>query len=144
MGPSIALGAPPSSTSASGSCGKRGRLLAGQAVITTAGTLPARHVIHTVGPVWRGGGWGEAETLASAYRESLALAIDKGLKTVSFPSISTGAYAYPVDLAAPVALQAVISVLDRSTVLEEVRFILFDRRTSEAYTRALDKLKGRE
>jgi O-acetyl-ADP-ribose deacetylase (regulator of RNase III) len=119
---------------------ERGRLPAGQAVITTGGRLPARYVIHTVGPVWHGGGSGEAETLASAYRESLALALREGLRTVSFPSISTGVYAYPVDLAARVALGAVLSVLERETGLEKVRFVLFDRRTWEAYAAALQEV----
>lgn len=119
---------------------QRGRLPAGQAVITTGGRLPAKYVIHTVGPVWHGGGRGEAETLASAYRESLALAIDEGLRTASFPSISTGVYGYPVDLAARVALREVHSILEPSTGLEEVRFVLFDRRTHEAYAAALQEV----
>lgn len=119
---------------------QRGRLPAGQAVITTGGRLPAKHVIHTVGPVWHGGGRGEAESLASAYRESLALALKEGLKTVSFPSISTGVYGYPVDLAARVALGAVLAFLERGTALEEVRFVLFDSRTYQAYTAALTAL----
>ena len=92
---------------------RRGRLPAGQAVITTGGRLPARHVIHTVGPRWSAGQRGEAEALVSAYRESLALALDEGLKTVSFPSISTGAYGYPVDQAARIALGEVASILER-------------------------------
>ena len=117
-----------------------GRLPAGQAVITTGGYLPARHVIHTVGPVWSGGGRGEEETLASAYRESLTLAIKQGLKTVSFPSISTGAYRYPVDQAARVALGEVIYTIEGGTGLEEVRFVLFDNRTFQAYTSVLDEL----
>lgn len=121
---------------------QRGRLPAGQAVITTGGRLPARFVIHTVGPVWHGGGSGEAETLASAYRESLALALKEGLRTVSFPSISTGVYSYPVDLAARVALSEVLSILERSTGLEEVRFVLFDRRAAEAYATALQEVAG--
>ena len=85
--------------------GKIGRLPAGQAVITTGGRLKARHVIHTVGPVWHGGTSGEAETLASAHRESLKLAAEKGLKSVSFPAISTGAYGYPMEAAARIALE---------------------------------------
>ena len=119
---------------------QRGRLPAGQAVMTTGGHLPARYVIHTVGPVWSGGRSGEAETLASAYRESLVLAMSEGLKMVSFPSVSTGAYRFPVDLAARVALGEVISMLESGSRLEEVRFVLFDRRTYDAYAGALQEL----
>ena len=121
---------------------QRGRLPAGQAVMTTGGHLPARYVIHTVGPVWGGGRSGEAETLASAYRESLVLAMSEGLKTVSFPSISTGAYRFPVDLAARVALGEVASMLESGSRLEEVRFVLFDRRTYDAYAGALQEPAG--
>ena len=119
---------------------QRGRLPAGQGVMTTGGHLPARYVIHTVGPVWSGGRSGEAETLASAYRESLVLAMSEGLKMVSFPSVSTGAYRFPVDLAARVALGEVISMLESGSRLEEVRFVLFDRRTYDAYAGALQEL----
>ena len=113
------------------------RLPAGQAVITTGGNLPARYVIHTVGPVWRGGTRGEPETLASAYHGSLALAEEKGLKTIAFPSISTGAYGYPVDRAAEMALNTVRSFLEAGTGIDEVRFVLFDRNTCKAYEEAL-------
>jgi len=121
---------------------ERGRLPAGQAVITTGGRLKARHVIHTVGPVWRGGGSGEPDLLASAYRESLALAVEQGLKTVAFPSISTGAYAYPVEPAARLALQTVIEFLKKDDSLDEVVFVLFDSRTAHAYEAALRDLTG--
>lgn len=119
---------------------ERGRLRAGQAVITTAGRLPAKHVIHTVGPVWYGGDRGEAETLASAYRESLALAEARGLKTVAFPSISTGAYGYPVELAAEIALREVIAFLKRGTGIEQVTFVLFDERTYQVYSEVLARI----
>ncbi len=117
-----------------------GSLPTGQAVITTGGNLRARYVIHTVGPVWAGGGKGEPDLLASAYRESLKLAADRGLKTVSFPSISTGVYGYPVDQAAGVALRTVIDFLKRDDRLSEVVFVLFDARTREAYETALREL----
>ena len=117
-----------------------GKLPAGKAVITTGGRLKARHVIHTVGPVWRGGDSGEPDLLDSAYRESLKLAIDNGLKSVSFPSISTGAYGYPVASAAKVALQAVIDVLNQDDFLERVDFVLFDSITADAYETALREL----
>ncbi len=116
---------------------RQGRLPAGKAVITTAGNMKARHVIHTVGPVWHGGNRGEAELLESAYRECLKLADGNHLASVSFPSISTGAYGYPVDEAARVALKAVISFLDEVTSIKKVVFIVFNSQTFEAYTAAL-------
>lgn len=116
---------------------RQGPLPTGQAVITTGGNLPARFVIHTVGPVWRGGANNEAQLLASAYSESLKLAAQNRLKAVAFPSISTGAYGYPLEPAAKVALKAVIGFLKADFSLEEVRFVLFDSRTYEAYRKAL-------
>jgi O-acetyl-ADP-ribose deacetylase (regulator of RNase III) len=113
---------------------RQGPLPPGQAVITTGGNLPARHVIHTVGPIWQGGGRGEAETLASAYRESLRLAAKHNLKTIAFPSISTGAYGYPLELAAPIALGAIKAFLEREPgSVEEVRMVLFGARAWGAY-----------
>lgn len=117
-----------------------GRLPTGEAVITTGGKLAARHVIHTVGPVWHGGNKGEEELLASAYRESLGLAVQNGLKTISFPSISTGVYSYPVDLAARLALGTVISFLREDSSLSEVVFVLFDSRAHRSYVEALEEL----
>ena len=123
---------------------RQGRLPTGQAVITTGGNLKARRVIHTVGPVWHGGGKGEAELLAGAYRESLKLAAGKRLASVSFPSISTGVYGYPVDEAARVALRTVISFLGQATSIREVVFVLFDSRTFDAYSSALQRIMGKE
>lgn len=121
----------------------RGRLPAGQAVITTGGNLPARRVIHTVGPVWRGGARGEAGTLASAYIQSLTLAAAHGLRTLAFPSISTGAFGYPVDAAAQVAMKAVRAFLDvRAGTLREIRCVLFDENTRRAYVAALNDVFG--
>jgi O-acetyl-ADP-ribose deacetylase (regulator of RNase III) len=120
-----------------------GRLQAGQAVMTTGGKMKTRHVIHTVGPIWRGGTRKEPETLASAYRESLKLAVAKGLKTISFPSISTGVYSYPLQDAADLALGTVAQFLREDSSLEEVVFVLFDGRTFEAYNRALEELEKR-
>jgi len=120
-----------------------GRLDTGKAVITTGGDLEAKYVIHTVGPVWHGGNRGEAELLASAYRESLKLATDYKLKSISFPSISTGAYGYPVSEAAEVALNTVIAFLrDGLTFLQEVVFVLYDSRTYHAYSAKLTELTG--
>jgi O-acetyl-ADP-ribose deacetylase (regulator of RNase III) len=120
---------------------KIGKLPAGQAVITTGGHLPAKHVIHTVGPVWRGGGKNEPEVLASAYRESLKVAVENGLTTVSFPSISTGAYSYPPAQAAQVAINTVVDFLKSDDSLQEVRFVFFDDRTYHAYAQALEPVQ---
>ena len=115
----------------------------GKAVITTGGNLKAKYVIHTVGPVWRGGNRGEADLLASAYRESLKLAADHKLKSISFPSISTGIYGYPVDEAAGVALDEVIAFLrDELNSLEKVYFVLYDSKTYEAYSAKLAEVAG--
>ena len=119
----------------------RGRLPAGQAVITVAGKMKTRYVIHTVGPVWHGGESKEPETLASAYHESLKLAAEKGLKSVSFPSISTGAYGYPLDQASKIALRTVIGFLKRDNTLTDVVFVLFDSRTLDVYKQSLDELQ---
>lgn len=115
----------------------RGPLPAGEAVITTGGHLPARHVIHTVGPIWRGRERGEADTLARCYRSSLALATKEGLASVAFPSISTGAYGFPVEQASVVALNAVAEVLRARSPLRLVRFVLFSDADLDAYRRAL-------
>jgi O-acetyl-ADP-ribose deacetylase (regulator of RNase III) len=120
----------------------QGRLPTGQAVITTAGNMPSKYVIHTVGPVWHGGTKGEPELLASAYRESLKLAAANNLASVSFPSISTGVYGYPVDKASRVALKAVVSFLSETTSIKEVVFVLFDSRTFEAYSDTLWDMMG--
>lgn len=119
---------------------QQGRLPTGKAVITTGGNLKATHVIHTVGPIWHGGHRGEAELLASAYNECLTLAVNSHLKTISFPSISTGAYGYPVDAAAEVALQTVVKFLERKAPLQEVVFVLFDNRTCEIYVEELERV----
>ena len=120
---------------------KIGRLAAGKAVITGGGRLPAKHVIHTVGPIYRGGNSGEAETLVSAHRESIRLAEEHGLQSLSFPAISTGAYGYPVAEAARVAVTAVVEALAATTHLRHVRFVLFDEATLRAYTSAARKLQ---
>jgi len=97
----------------------------GKAVITSAGNLKAKHVIHTVGPVWRGGNRGEPELLAQAYQNSLRIAVSNGLKTVAFPSISTGAFSYPIEDASRIALKAVKDFLEKEDRLSEVVFVLF-------------------
>ncbi|HEX6940653.1 MAG TPA: O-acetyl-ADP-ribose deacetylase [Longimicrobiales bacterium] len=113
----------------------------GEAVVTTAGDLPARRVIHTVGPVWRGGSRGEPEQLAAAYRNSLERAREEGLRTIAFPSISTGAYGYPTDRAAEVALRAVVDSIEaHPQAFDEIRFVLFSRADLETYRDALARV----
>jgi O-acetyl-ADP-ribose deacetylase (regulator of RNase III) len=120
---------------------RQGRLPTGKAVITTGGNLKARHVIHTVGPIWHGGDSNEAQLLASVYQESLKLAVKHGLSTVSFPSISTGAYGYPVDAAARIAIKTAASFLkEPARKLKGIIFVLFDSRTYQAYSQALDEV----
>ncbi|MFC2013017.1 O-acetyl-ADP-ribose deacetylase [Chloroflexota bacterium] len=120
---------------------RQGRLPAGKAVITTGGNLKARYVIHTVGPVWWGGGSGEAELLAGAYRESLELAAKRKLSSISFPAISTGVYGYPVDKTAGTALETVIAFLRQgSSSIRRVVLVLFDDVSLEAYSSALGEL----
>ena len=112
---------------------KSGRCDTGNAVITTAGNMPARHVIHTVGPVWRGGERGEPGLLANAYKNSIRLAAENGLKSTSFPSISTGVYGYPIELASRIALEVVFIFLVDNPGIEEVRFVLFSSGDLETY-----------
>ena len=119
---------------------KIGRLPAGKAVITTGGRLKAKYVIHTVGPVWHGGTSAEAELLASAYRESLKLATDKGLKSISFPAISTGAYGYPLEPAAMIALETATNFAEQNSSLQEVVFVLYDAYSYKVYVDILREL----
>jgi O-acetyl-ADP-ribose deacetylase (regulator of RNase III) len=119
---------------------RQGRLPTGEAVITTGGNLPADHIIHTVGPVWRGGNNREAELLSNAYRHCLEVAVTNNLKSIAFPSISTGVYGYPVDLAAEIALKTVITFLKSESAISEVFFVLFDNNTYKAYANALREL----
>lgn len=116
-----------------------GQLPAGQAVITTAGNMKARFVIHTVGPIWHGGDRNEPEILASCYLESMKIAIENGCRSISFPSISTGAYGYPVNLAAPVAINTVVDCLSRTYCYLPllVRFVLFSSSVFDAYAEAV-------
>jgi O-acetyl-ADP-ribose deacetylase (regulator of RNase III) len=117
-----------------------GSLPAGRAASTTAGQLPAGFVIHTVGPVWRGGEHGEPETLASCYRESLSVADKLHLTNIAFPSISTGIYGYPVECAAEIALKTVAITLPDLRNIRDIRFVLFSNADFKTYTRALESL----
>lgn len=123
-------------------CRRIGRTPTGRAAITTGGQLPARHVIHAVGPVWQGGQHDEAELLTSAYHSSLELADEHRLRTIAFPSISTGIFGYPVGLAARVALATVGEYLRGPTALTEVTFVVFSDRDLGTYEAALVKLVG--
>ena len=107
----------------------------GQAVITTGGRLPARHVIHTVGPVWHGGTADEDRILADAYRNSLLLAIGHGLRTIAFPSISTGAYGFPIDRASCIAFSTVAEFVRTHQELAEVRFVVYSNNDADVYAR---------
>ena len=121
-----------------------GPLPPGKAVATTAGRLGARYVIHTVGPIWSGGHQGEAETLGSCYRAALGIADEFGLSSVAFPAISTGAYGYPVDEAARVAVGAVTAGVESASSIRDIRFVLFDAETLRAFEAAARSLLGEE
>ena len=128
-------------------CRKIGGCPIGGAVITTGGNLKARHVIHAVGPVWRGGDEEEDKLLASAYRRSLEVAVENNLRSISIPSISTGAFGYPLRLAAPVAVKTVVEFLRRGQHnFNEVRLVLYQREDDRAYplfTDALEQILAR-
>jgi O-acetyl-ADP-ribose deacetylase (regulator of RNase III) len=113
----------------------------GDAKATTAGQLPAQYVVHTVGPVWGGGGDGEEELLAACHRRSLEVAAGLGCRSVAFPAISTGLYGYPVDLAAPTALRTVAECLLELPRIELVRFVLLGRDHFAVFERALGDLR---
>ena len=124
---------------------KQGGCPTGEAVITTAGKLPAKFVIHTVGPVWSGGRHGEDDLLTSAYRNSLRVAAEKRLRSVAFPSISTGAYGFPIERAAEIALRTVREFLSAGNHdLDEVRFVLFTDADLKVYESALRRLEPKE
>ena len=109
----------------------------GDAKPTGAGKLPARFVLHAVGPIWSGGDSGEPELLAACHRRSVELADELGCRTIAFPAISTGAYAYPAELAAPVAVEAIRAALEAHPRVELARFVLVDERMRTVYERAL-------
>jgi O-acetyl-ADP-ribose deacetylase len=121
---------------------RQGRLPTGEAVITTGGKMKARHVIHTVGPIWHGGSHQEPNLLASAYRESLKLAAVNHLASISFPSISTGAYGYPIDKAARIALKEVTSFLATPSSVKKVVFMLYGETNYKAYEEAARETMG--
>jgi O-acetyl-ADP-ribose deacetylase (regulator of RNase III) len=119
---------------------KIGTLPAGQAAITTGGRLPAKYVIHTVGPVYRGGRQNEAETLGACYRGSIRIADDHAIRSLAFPSISTGAFGYPANEAAEIAVRTIAKSLPPCAHVEHIRFVLFDVGTCKAYVQAAELL----
>ncbi len=116
---------------------RQGRCATGRAVVTGAGNLKAKYVIHAVGPRYGRDPAGEAELLASAYREAMRLAAEAGCSTIAFPAISTGAYGYPLDEAASVAIRTIRSALEQAPTIRRVRFVLFDQEALRAFERAL-------
>jgi O-acetyl-ADP-ribose deacetylase (regulator of RNase III) len=112
----------------------------GEAKITRGYNLPARWVIHTVGPVWRDGSHGEDEVLARCYRSSFALVEKHKIKTLAFPSISTGAYGFPIERAVRIALKEIQAALEKRPSLEKVSIVCFDKKTHDSYLRAIDEL----
>lgn len=114
----------------------------GEAKITGAYNLPCKYVIHTVGPIYRGGNSGEAELLANAYRNSMQVALDNGIRSIAFPSISTSVYGYPLDKASTIAVLTVKTFyMKHQDAFDKVRFVLFDSRTRLAYDKAIMKVK---
>ena len=114
----------------------------GEAKITKGYKLKAKYVIHTPGPIWRGGKWGEAELLANCYKNCLALAKENGVKTIAFPSISTGVYRFPVDQAAKIAVGEILNFLNNEDSIEQVTIVCFDDKTKEFYVDALAELQA--
>ena len=122
-------------------CRALGGCPTGQAKITAGYKLPAKWVIHTVGPVWRDGGHGEEELLASCYRNSLALAEQKGARTIAFPSISTGAYGFPMDKAARIAVAELRNFLERNSSMEKVVLVCFGKSAFDVHREAVAEIR---
>lgn len=120
-------------------CRSLGGCKVGEAKLTKGYQLPARFIIHTVGPVWRGGKNGEPELLASCYRGSFAIAAKHGMRSIAFPSISTGVYGYPIELAARVAVETVCDVVRKSSKIEEIIFCCFSQNDLDVYESLLPK-----
>ena len=119
---------------------RQGGCSVGEAVITTGGKLPAKHVIHTVGPVWNGGRKNEEQLLRNAYENSLRLAVENDLKTIAFPNISTGIYHFPKDKAAAIALMTVLDFLEINDSIEKVIFVSFDADNQNIYEQLLAEM----
>lgn len=122
----------------------QGKLPTGKAVITTGGNLTADFVIHTVGPVWKGGNQREEEKLAEAYYNSLQLALQKGIKTIAFPSISTGAYRFPLKKASIIALTTIKNFIEKNEGLKEVRLVTYSDKDYQVYSDSWQEIIGQE
>ena len=120
-------------------CRTLGGCQTGDAKITAGYRLPAKYVIHTVGPVWKGGGHSEEKLLANAYRNCLRVAKESGIRSIAFPSISTGVYGFPVDKASRIAIKEITAHLEQNTIPEKVFFVCFDERTYQTYSSAVLK-----
>lgn len=120
-------------------CETLGGCRTGEAKITKGYKLKAKYVIHTPGPVWRGGKWAEEELLAECYKNCLHLAAEYGVKTIAFPSISTGVYRFPVKLAAQIAVREILAFLRENADMEQVTMVCFDENTRQAYEEALEE-----
>jgi O-acetyl-ADP-ribose deacetylase (regulator of RNase III) len=118
-------------------CRLLGRCKTGEAKLTKAYRLPAQYIIHTVGPVWRGGEHGEAELLTSCYRNTIQIASQRGVRSIAFPSISTGIYAYPIELAAAIAVRTVKSMVEECEKIEEVLFCCYSQEDLAVYENTL-------
>jgi O-acetyl-ADP-ribose deacetylase (regulator of RNase III) len=123
-------------------CRTLGGARTGEAKMTRGYLLPARHVIHAVGPVWHGGAQGEDDALASCYRTAMRLAKEAGLRSIAFPAISTGVYAFPVDRATRIAVAEVRSALEAGTTVERAVFCCFSDADRRVYEKALDEIAG--
>ena len=122
-------------------CRNTGGCKTGQAKITGGYQLPAKYIIHTVGPVWYGGNRGEAQLLASCYQQSLQLAVDNDIKSIAFPAISCGAYRYPIDKACAIAISEVSSFLNENEKIENVVFVCFDKKLKRQLSNVLIKVR---
>ena len=123
-------------------CRKLNGCETGKAKITKGYNLPAEYVIHTVGPIWQGGDFSEDQLLADCYRNSLQLAVEHGIKTITFPSISTGVYRFPVKRAARIALMGISGFLKENSSISKVFMVCFDEKTTEAYLEALKEIES--
>lgn len=122
-------------------CKTLGGCKTGEAKITKGYKLKAKYVIHTPGPIWRGGKWNEDELLKGCYEKSLLLAKENGIKTIAFPSISTGVYRFPVERAAKIAVKTICDFLKTDTFFQQVLMVCFDEETKEAFLNALEEYK---
>ena len=121
---------------------KQGGCKITEAVLTTAGNLPAKCVIHTVGPVWKGGNNEEEKLLSLTYKNCLKLASENGIKSVSFPNISTGRYKFPKEKAAQIAIKSVLEFLEKDSIIEQVFFVCFDEENYKTYVDTLSPNNG--